>query len=189
MFEWSKPAEPQGFELPAQVMQAASVNIRVVPDQVKIKLQYRPEKSPDVAAMEAMVKTVFPASNQPSADKAPTIFCTAPNEWLLVFDTQTSTAIEAAIHSSELALADALTDISDSLIAIELNGKQTAALLAEGCGSDLQADSFAAGHSITSSLFHCPVIIHCIEKHDCWHLYVDRSVVGYLCDWFDQDLE
>ena len=111
------------------------------------------------------------------------VFWLAQNEWLIA-----SKDIDAVEWCEKLAeivsdKTQAINDLSDSLISIDVSGENSQVLLAEGCGIDLHAEKFSTGRYASTRFLDSSVIIHRISEEPGFRLYVDRSVALHLWHW------
>ena len=85
-------------------------------------------------------------------------------------------------QSACASLACAVTDLSDALETIALDGPDAAAVLARGCGLDLREESFGERACARTRLAQLPVLIRKATAAR-FELVVDRSAARYLEDW------
>ncbi len=181
MPEWMRTSAIQSSD---SQFRNGAIQLRPGPDLSKLKLQCRPDAEVNVTALEQAVGSKIPTSSQETTGVNPSIFCFAPNEWLITSartDKQTCYKKISGILSGQ---THAIYDISDSLAVVELSGEKSGELLAEGCGLDFHATTFQAGQYASTRLFHLSAMIHKIDEEPCFRIYVDRSVVLNLWHWF-----
>lgn len=105
-----------------------------------------------------------------------------PDQWLLVSATESGNALIERCTGACGELLHAATDVSSALTGLALSGSRSRRLLAMGCGLDLHAEAFRAGHCARTRFAQIPVLIVAIAP-EAFELYVDRSYRQYLWDW------
>lgn len=111
----------------------------------------------------------------------PLIWWVAPDAWLIQ-SAQAGQDIVAMVRSSCANLACAVTDLSDALVTLALEGQDPAALLARGCGIDWRTASFGPQSCVRTRLAQLPVLIRGTAATH-YELVVDRSAAQFLEDW------
>ena len=153
----------------------------------KLKVQCRPDSGAAILAIKSILNVDIPISplqpTESSADK-PAVFCTGPNEWLVVLQGPDAGTLRNNLID-DLSLTSVITDISDSSVAIEFKGEDAVEILSEGCGVALRNENLKEGCYFLTNLFHLPVIIQCIEESagQRFRCYVDRSLCNYFSGW------
>jgi len=86
-----------------------------------------------------------------------------------------------------LSLIYVITDLSDSLVAFELQGDKGHDILSEGCGVDLSEQAAVKGTYWLANLFNLSVIIHLATnlKSQNFRVYLDRSNLHYFLTLMD----
>ena len=111
----------------------------------------------------------------------PLIWWVAPDAWLIQ-SARCGDEIAAMARSACAEIPCAVTDLSDALETIALDGSDAVAVLARGCGLDLRHDSFGAQACARTRLAQLPVLIRKATSTR-FELVVDRSAAHYLEDW------
>lgn len=97
-----------------------------------------------------------------------------PGEWLaLGWEPSGSPALPAVVVA---------IDVSDGLLAFDLEGRGARALLAAGCSLDFDACSFAPGMVARTRFARSTAIVECVAAER-FALYADRSIGAYLSAW------
>jgi heterotetrameric sarcosine oxidase gamma subunit len=111
----------------------------------------------------------------------PLIWRVAPDAWLI----QSAQAGHDVASMARAACRDldcAVTDLSDALETIALDGPAASAVLARGCGLDLREKSFEAQACARTRLAQLPVLMRKAASAR-FELVVDRAAAQYLEDW------
>lgn len=111
----------------------------------------------------------------------PLVWWVAPDAWLIQ-SAQAGNDVAAMARTACADLACAITDLSDALETIALDGPYAAAVLARGCGLDLGEESFGAQSSARTRLAQLPVLVRKATASR-FELVVDRAAAQYLEDW------
>ena len=154
---------------------------------IKFKVQCRPDIQADLYAIENILKVTIPTTPQqpfqPEGNN-PIVFCTGPNEWLVVLQGEKAKTLRRKLIQG-LSLNYVVTDLSDSLVALELQGDKAEEILSEGCGVDFGEQYDAKGTYWLTSLFQLPVILHAIVSPNNQRFWVclDRSNLEYFLQY------
>jgi sarcosine oxidase subunit gamma len=111
----------------------------------------------------------------------PKVLCLGPTSWLI-----TSRTVSPATVLSELT-ADArrqnlvLTDLSQAILAVEVQGLAARDLLSKGCGLDMHPRAFSPGQCARTRFAQIGVIVDCLTTG--FELHVGRSYAPYLQSW------
>jgi len=155
-----------------------------IPNLIKLKVQCRPDIQADLQVIENILKVSIPISpqqpTQPEGDN-PIVFCTGLNEWLVVLHCANAKTLRSKLIEG-LSLIYVITDLSDSLVAFELQGDKGHDILSEGCGVDLSEQAAVKGTYWLANLFNLSVIIHLATnlKSQNFRVYLDRSNLEYF---------
>ena len=113
--------------------------------------------------LQRLVGTTLPQQanrfNQ-SGDRA--IIWLGPDEWLILAEDGAAASIIAELDIPEAGHV-AVTDVSDALGGIGLQGAAVRQVLAKHCALDFHASSFTTGMAAQSLLSHASVIIQCLD--------------------------
>ena len=145
----------------------------------KLRLQVRPAAAGKViSAMQQGPGLALPEGPRASVPDQGTVYWLAPGDWLLL---DAPTGVDAVLAG--LADTHALTDASDALSVIVMQGRNAAALLAEGCSVDLYPAAFPPGSYALTRLQHLPVTLHRLADPDAFRVLVDSPAACFLWDW------
>jgi sarcosine oxidase, subunit gamma len=107
--------------------------------------------------------------------------CVGLDEWLLISQELDSQVMRARLEPLLIAQCLALVDLTDALVAFEVQGAVARELLAKGCGLDLQ--QFSPGRCARTRFAQIPVTIQCLDEPMRFELLVARSYATYLRVW------
>lgn len=114
-----------------------------------------------------------------------TVFWLGPDEWLL---TSTEEAPEGLVASLAEALSGrhhALVDVSESRVAIRLQGPRLAALMSKVTSLDL--DRLEEGRCAQSTFARAHMLLHALPG--AYDLYIHRSFADYAWHWLEDAAE
>ncbi len=116
----------------------------------------------------------------------PVISRIAPDTWLFQSALHEAADLLQAVRKGCGRRTFVVTDVSDALATITVEGAQSTAVLARGCGLDLSLNVFHASSCTRTRLAQLPVVIRraSFERFEC---LVDRPAAQYLYDWL-QDI-
>ena len=171
-----QPALPEGEQNLSSWLQ-----LRVRPPRASVRLQVSSQSAS--AAMAIAIRDVMlPGQPNSWAGTDPVICRIAPDAWLLQSRRDSGSDLAAATRSKSEALSRAVTDLSDALTTLELEGPDSYALLARGCGLDLSPVAFGARTCARTRLAQCAVLVrHAAPARI--ELVVDRALAHYLQGW------
>jgi sarcosine oxidase subunit gamma len=160
---------------------SAWLQLRVQPPRASVRLQVS-SQSTSAAAAIAIRDVTLPHQPNSWSGTDPVICRIAPDAWLLQSRRDSGSDLAAAIRSKSEALSCAVTDLSDALVTLELEGPDSYALLARGCGLDLSPGAFGVRTCTRTRLAQCAVLVrHAAPARI--ELVVDRSLAHYLHGW------
>lgn len=158
----------------------AEFSIRPVP-LASVRLQLASRALP-AAATATIAATQLPLQPNTWAGVDPTISWVAPDAWLLQSAGQEGSRLAAETGIACAHLPCAVTDLSDALVTLSLEGPVADAVLARGCGLDLRTASFGMHSCARTRLAQLPVLIRRPAALR-FELVVDRAAAQYLQDW------
>jgi len=151
-----------------------------LPPRASVRLQVSVRALPAAAA--GIGRVALPDQPNTWAGADPIIWWVSPDAWLLQSASQDGGTLAATTRAACASLPCAVTDLSDALVTIALEGPQAIGVLARGCGLDLRAGSFGAQACARTRLAQLPVLIRKSASAR-FELVVDRSAAKYLQDW------
>ena len=135
------------------------------------------------APVKAATGCVFPplANHFETAGKRHVVWL-APDEYLLLCESGKEKALYDTLTSTIKTTHFAITDVSDSLCALSLNGPAVRNVLAKGCSLDLHPSQFASGKCAQSLLAHAGITLMAMPD-DGFILLCRASFAPYIHDW------
>ena len=172
----AQPALPEGGQLLSTWLQ-----LHVQPVRASVRLQVA-SRSVSAATAIAIRDVALPPQPNTWAGTDPVICRIAPDAWLLQSRRDSGGDLAAATRSKSEAFSRAVTDLSDALVTLELDGPDAYALLARGCGLDLSPPGFGARACARTRLAQCAVLVrHAAPARI--ELTIDRALAHYLYGW------
>ena len=104
-----------------------------------------------------------------------------PDEWLVVAEPGSATAIVEELERALEGLHHAVVDVSANRAVVELAGGDRMDLLARGCGLDLHPRSWREGMCAQTLLARIPVLLQ--ERDHATRVFVRASFAHHLVDW------
>ena len=137
---------------------------------------------PLAAAAQAAARLDLPVEPLSSRGEAPSALWVAPDQWLLIDDTASSSNIIEGVRARLGTVLHSATDASDALACFLVAGPAARSLLAMGSGVDFDKRSFEPGKCVRTRFAKLAVLIRAIEA-DRFELYFDSSAAEYLEQW------
>jgi sarcosine oxidase subunit gamma len=158
-----------------------ALRLSVMPGRAIVRLQLGARSQKTVGSLKVAGRPLPTAVNTWSGDD-PVILRIAPDTWMLASALHEATEIIPAVRTGCGRRSYAVTDVSDSLVTIWVEGAQAPALLARGCGLDLSVAAFGAQACTRTRLAQLPVLLRraAPERLEC---IVDRAAAQWLYDW------
>ena len=158
-----------------------ALRISVLPARAIVRLQLGARSQKTVNSIKIAGRPIPGAVNTWSGDDP--VFCRiAPDTWLLLSALHETPEIIPAVRTGCGRRSYAVTDVSDSLVTLWIEGADAPALLARGCGLDLSIGAFGSQACTRTRLAQLPVVIRraTSERFEC---VVDRASAQWLYDW------
>jgi sarcosine oxidase subunit gamma len=134
------------------------------------------------SAVEEPLRIDWPRATGTAASGSADVLCVGPTDWLVVAADPDPTAwlqrLHAAFHDSPFCI----TNVSQALIRIQIEGPEVRYLLAKGCSIDLHPPLFPPGLSARTRFAGMPVIVRCVH-HSTFECIVSRSFTDYFLSW------
>ena len=158
-----------------------ALRLSVMPGRAIVRLQLGARSQKTASSLKVAGRPLPVAPNTWSGDD-PVIWRIAPDTWLLSSALHEASEILPAVRTGCGRRSYAVTDVSDSLVTIWIEGAQAPALLARGCGLDLSAGAFGSQACTRTRLAQLPVLLRRAqpERLEC---IVDRAPAHWLYDW------
>jgi len=158
-----------------------ALRISVLPARAIVRLQLGARSQKTVNSLKIAGRPMPLAVNSWSGDD-PVICRIAPDTWLLLSALHETPEIIPAVRTGCGRRSYAVTDVSDSLVTLWIEGADALALLARGCGLDLSIGAFGLQACARTLLAQLPVVIRRATP-DRFECVVDRSAAQWLYDW------
>lgn len=150
-----------------------------LPTRASVRLQVPARALP--AAVTHVAGVALPTVPNTWAGSDPIACWVSPDAWLIQ-SMHDGDGLAAQVRSDCAQLSCAVTDLSDALVTIALEGPDASAVLARGCGLDLRAGSFGVQACARTRLAQLPVLIRRSTSFR-FELVVDSAAARYLQEW------
>lgn len=110
-----------------------------------------------------------------------TVFWLGPDEWLLTSMEETPEGLVASLAEALSGRHHAVTDVSESRVAIRLQGPRLAALMSKVTSLDLER--MDEGRCAQSTFARTHMLLH--AQADAYDIYVHRSFADYAWRWLE----
>jgi len=169
----SLPASGQVF--------SETLRLSILPTRTIIRLQLGARSQKTVGSLKIAGRSMPTAINTWSGED-PVTARIGPDTWLFHSAYHEASELLTAIRAGCGRRSYAATDISDSLVTITVDGAQSPALFARGCGLDFSMEAFGDFACTRTRLAQWPVVLRRVtsERFEC---LVDRSGAQWLYDW------
>jgi sarcosine oxidase, subunit gamma len=136
------------------------------------------------AVVNDMGSVAWPRNTGPVARGRVDILCTGPADWLVLGVDQDARDLAPWLAEVFEGSTFRMTDLSQALARIEIDGPEVRDLLAKACSLDLHPPRFPAGHSARTRFAGMPIIVrcHCDSVFEC---IVPRSYADHCLLWLD----
>lgn len=160
-----------------------ALKLTILPTRAILRLQLgaRSQKS---AGTLRIAERPLPVAMNTWSGEDPVIARIAPDTWLLLSAWHEAAELLPAVRTACGRRSYAVTDISDSLATIAIEGTLAVAVLARGCGIDLASEAFGNFACARTRLAGLAVVLRRVtsEKYEC---SVDRSAAQWLYEWLE----
>jgi heterotetrameric sarcosine oxidase gamma subunit len=158
-----------------------SLRLAVPPQRVTLRLQVSARSLSTVSAIRIAGRPL-PITANCWTGTDPIISRIAPDTWLLQSALHGATDLLEAVQKGCGRRIFVITDLSDAFVTFTIEGAQSTALLARGCGLDLSLNTFNTSSCTRTRLAQMPVVVRraSFERFEC---IVDCTYAQYLYDW------
>lgn len=111
------------------------------------------------------------------------VLCVGPGEWLIVSQEHPASSLRERIEPDLAKHGLALVDLTDAIVALDVQGCVVREVLAKGCGLDLHPRSFPAEWCARTRFAQIPLLIECLDNPPRFELHMARSYLHYLHAW------
>jgi heterotetrameric sarcosine oxidase gamma subunit len=164
-----------------------ALKLSILPTRAIIRLQLgaRSQKS---AGSLRIAERPLPVDLNSWSGEDPVVARIAPDTWLLLSAWHEAGELLPAVRTACGRRSYAVTDISDSLVTLAVEGALATAVLARGCGIDLASEAFGNFACARTRLAGLPVVLRraTSEQFEC---VVDRSAAQWLYEWMQDVAE
>jgi heterotetrameric sarcosine oxidase gamma subunit len=164
-----------------------ALRLSVLPLHTVLRLQLGTRSQKTVASLRIAGRSLPVAMNAWMGDD-PVFMRVAPDTWLIESALHDAADLMPAVRTGCGRRSYAVTEVSDTLVAITVEGTLAVALLARGCGLDFSPAAFGNAACARTRLAQLPVVLRRVssERFDC---LVDRSAAQWLYDWMEDAVE
>lgn len=164
-----------------------ALKLTILPTRAILRLQLGTRSQKSAGSLKIAERPLTTALNNWSGED-PVIARIAPDTWLLFSAWHDAAELLPAVRTACGRRSYAVTDVSDSLVTIAVEGALATALLARGCGIDFADASFGSFACARTRLAGLAVVVRRVtsEKFECT---VDRSVAQWLYEWMEDVAE
>jgi len=106
-----------------------------------------------------------------------------PDEWLVTAPTAAGGELAERLGSALSEFHNSLIDVSAGRVALELEGPEARAVLAQGLSLDLRPRAFGPGRCAQTGLARVPVILQQIDATPRFRIFVRASFAPYVTGW------
>lgn len=164
-----------------------TLKVSVLPVRAVLRLQLGARSQKSAGTLRIAERPLPTAINTWSGED-PVIARIAPDTWLLLSAWHEAGELLPAVRTACGRRSYAVTDISDSLVTIALEGALAVTILARGCGIDFAGEVFGNFACARTRLAGLPVVLRRVnsEKFEC---AVDRTAARWLYEWIEDVAE
>lgn len=164
-----------------------TLRISILPLRTILRLQLGARSQKTVSTLR-VAERPLPVPINSWLGEDPVFLRIAPDTWLIESAHHEASDLLPAVRTGCGRRSFAVTDVSDALVSIAVEGSQAPALLARGCGLDLSPLAFGNAACARTRLAQLPVVLRRVtsERFEC---LVDRSAAQWLYDWMEDAAE
>jgi len=168
---------------PEALLESRALCIRELPFSGKLILQTRCDVDSASRIASSVIGQDLPLATNTSTIADKTVLWLGPLKWIIILDPLDVREIQQHLESNFSGIPCLVSDVSDARIGIAVSGMQARDLLSRVCALDLDECSFKPGQCAQSLLVRVPLLLHQVNEHPTYHLYVDRSLAHYAWYW------
>jgi heterotetrameric sarcosine oxidase gamma subunit len=160
-----------------------ALRLTVLPQRAVLRLQLGVRSLKAAGSLRIAERPLPTAANTWSGDD-PVFARIAPDAWLIASAWHESAELLPAVRTACGRRSYAVTDISDALVTISIEGALAPAVLARGCGLDFSPGAFGEFACARTRLAGLAVVLRRAtpERIEC---AVDRSAAQWLYEWME----
>ena len=164
-----------------------ALKFTILPTRAILRLQLGARSQKSAGSLRIAERPLPVAMNTWSGED-PVIARIAPDTWLLFSAWHEAGELLPAVRTACGRRSYAVTDISDSLVTLAIEGPLAPLLLARGCGIDFAGESFGNFACARTRLAGLAIVLRRVtsDKFEC---AVDRSAAQWLYEWMEDVAE
>jgi sarcosine oxidase subunit gamma len=114
------------------------------------------------------------------------MLCVGPRNWQVTCDLSERAHLEKTLEAQCRMQELEAIDLTSATEVFRVQGKASRDLLSKGCGIDLRANRFLAGHGARTRLAAVSVVLDCLDPSSRFDVYVASSYTAYLRLWLQE---
>jgi heterotetrameric sarcosine oxidase gamma subunit len=164
-----------------------ALRFSIPPQRTVLRLQLGARSQKTVASLRIAGRALPVAMNTWLGDD-PVFMRIAPDTWLVESALHEAADLLPAVRTGCGRRSFAVTDVSDALVTIAVEGALATAVLLRGCGLDLSPEAFGSAACARTRLAQLPAVLRRVtsERYEC---LVDRAAARWLFDWMQDAVE
>ena len=167
-------------------MSDSALLLEVIKDNGNINLRGNAADKKFLSAVNAAIGCELPLQPNTTMKGGVQALWLGPNEWMLLTDAESISAMSLALDEALQSQHVALNDLSGGQVTLRLTGDSVRELLSKGCPMDLHPSVFGAGACAQTGLAKAGVVIIAHERGFGVDLIVRRSFSDYLMQWLQK---
>jgi len=175
-------AEQSGLPAGGRVFSDA-LRLSVLPHRATLRLQLGARSQKAAGSLRIAGRPIPVSMNTWNGDD-PVFMRIAPDTWLIQSALHETTDLIPAVKTGCGRRSYAVTDISDSLVTISIEGALGGALLARGCGIGFGPGSFGSFACTRTRLAQLPVVLRRVNSER-FELLVERPAAQWMYEWLE----
>lgn len=176
------PLEPRPVLPPGTLARSPRLRLTVPAPLAWVRLQLAARELAAAPAALQVGGIPLPGRINRWTGPVPVICRIAPDLWMLQATGMEPTRLAAMTATACTGRAGAITDLSDALATLSLDGDDATALLARGCGLDLSLAAFPPDACTRTRLAQLAVLVR-RTPIDGYELTVEAPAARWLYDW------
>lgn len=132
--------------------------------------------------VETVLGVLWPKQPGTVASGHADILCIGPTDWLVTATNSNAKALHQQLEVTFEGSAFRATNVSQTLVCIEVQGPEVRALLLKGCALDLHPSRFSPGRCARTRFAALPIVLRCKGPTN-FECMVVASYQDYLLSW------
>lgn len=134
------------------------------------------------SAIDQVVKAEWPREVGAIVSGPVDVLCIGPTDWLVIAEDTDGDELYRTLETALIGSALRVTDVSQALARIEVEGPEAREFLLQGCSLDLHPDRFPAGRCARIRFAGIPIVLRCRDASS-FEEIVPASYRDYLLAW------